>query len=144
MAPSTSSKPGEVTLAWLGGEHPFRLATYGQLRLLQETCKAGPMEIFHRLIGARWYVDDVREVIRIGLIGGGMTAADAGALVKAAIDESAAWLEHVALAKTILLAGLARPDEGDEAKKQTAEKTKIGATDASSFPPSTEPAPRSE
>lgn len=138
-----TTKPGELVLAWAGGEHAFRLATYGQLRLLQQTCDAGPAEILQRLLSARWRVDDVREIIRIGLIGGGMAAEQAMALVKAAIDESANWMELAALAKAVLLAGLIAPPaeaETDAPGKPAAEE----ATAASTSPPSTAPAPPSD
>lgn len=145
-----SAKPGEVRLPWLGGEHPFRVATYGQMRLLQETCDAGPQEILQRLMGGRWRVDDVREVIRIGLIGGGMESEKAMALVKVTIDDSANWTEFATLAKGILLAGLlagSQAAQDEPVGKPPAGKaaTEAGlATAASSSPQSMEPAPPSD
>lgn len=139
-------QPGEVTLPWLGGEHVFRLASYGQLRLLQESCDAGPQEVLQRLMGGRWRVDDVREVLRIGLIGGGMAPEKAIALLKVTVDESANWIEFAALAKSIVLAGLlagSKAAEDDPVGKPGAGKAATEAgleTAASSSPPSTEPA----
>ncbi|WP_375458888.1 gene transfer agent family protein [uncultured Enterovirga sp.] len=65
------SSDGSITLLWGDGEHRFRLAI-GQLRELQTKCNAGPLEILDRLANRTWRIDDARETIRLGLIGGGM------------------------------------------------------------------------
>lgn len=65
-------------LGWPGGEHDFALPL-GQLRALQEHTGAGPQEVFRRLTDGSWRVDDLVEVIRLGLIGAGsMDQAEAG------------------------------------------------------------------
>jgi hypothetical protein len=53
------------------GKHDF-LLTIGGLEELQEKCDAGPEEIWSRVLAGGWRVADLREPIRIGLIGGGM------------------------------------------------------------------------
>lgn len=70
----------EIHLDWVGGAHTFALPI-GQLRKLQQTTDAGPHELLIRMAQGNWRVDDLVEVIRLGLIGGGMTASEAGPLV---------------------------------------------------------------
>lgn len=74
------SRDGSITLPFADGQHFFRYA-WGQFRELQEKCDAGPMEILARLEQSRWRIDDVSEVLRIGLIGGGMKPLEAANLV---------------------------------------------------------------
>lgn len=72
--------------AWPGGEHEFELRI-GELRALQENCKAGPEEVLNRLRAGTWRVDDIIEPIRLGLIGAGMPAAEAGPMVVKLFDQ---------------------------------------------------------
>ena len=92
------------TLVWKGGEHPFWLRI-GELRALQQHCDAGPFWVYGRLISGQWRVEDVRETLRLGLIGGGMSEKDAGKLVDQSLEEFD-FLRHrvVAARKTFDLA----------------------------------------
>lgn len=73
-------------LAWVGGEHDFALRI-GELRALQDATDAGPEELFNRLRLGNWRADDLIQVIRWGLVGGGsMTASNAGPMVTALVD----------------------------------------------------------
>ncbi len=74
-----------TTVTWPGGEHEFALPI-GQLRALQDACKSGPEEIFNRLRLGTWKVDDLVNVLKFGLIGGGMSKADAAPLVVGLFD----------------------------------------------------------
>lgn len=75
-----------ITLNWPGGEHVFALRL-GELRAVQDACQAGPEEIFTRLRTGVWRVDDVIAPIRMGLIGGGMPASEAGPKVTALFQQ---------------------------------------------------------
>jgi hypothetical protein len=70
----------KVTLVWPGGEHSFLLGI-GELRALQTACDAGPEQIFHRLGGRDWRIDDPLQTLRLGLIGAGMKDTEAAELV---------------------------------------------------------------
>lgn len=70
------SADGSVTFAWGDGEYRFRLGI-SELRELQDKCATGAGRILERLLDGSWFVDDVREPIRLGLIGGGMDATKA-------------------------------------------------------------------
>lgn len=105
-------------LNWSGGEHPF-LHRIGELLALEKTCDSSVGEIYERLgstlIGAaRWGVRDVTETLRLGLIGGGMDAAEARKSVLTAAD----MVGLIALAPVALAAlhgSLRGPDQDDEA-----------------------------
>jgi hypothetical protein len=72
---------------WIGGEHEFALPL-GQLRALQKACDAGPEQILARVWGGNWLIDDLIEVIRLGLIGGGeVDAKEAGQMVTGLIEK---------------------------------------------------------
>lgn len=130
------SSDASITLAWADGDYRFRLPI-GQLRELQEKCDAGPMVILDRLRVGKWLVDDIRESIRLGLIGGGMKPLDALVLVKRYVDERP-LAENVVHATAVLLAAVMGVP-GDPVGKLQAEKTETEATDALSSPLSTEP-----
>lgn len=87
-------------LIWPGGEHDFALAL-GNVRAIQERCKAGPPEIMRRLRFDEWHVDDLYEVIRQGLIGGGMDRKEANELVSAMFDQHP-YYEFVMCAQGIM------------------------------------------
>lgn len=111
------SANGAITTKWADGEYTFRLAI-GQLRELQEKCDCGPPEILARLAAQRWRIDDLRETIRLGLIGGGTTPVAALKLVERYVDDRP-LLESVTVASSILLAALVGADD-DPVGKETA------------------------
>ena len=75
-----------VHLEWPGGHHAFRLRI-GELRALQDATGCGPEEIFNRIRMGNWKTDDLVQVIRWGLVGGGeMNAADAATFVTPLFD----------------------------------------------------------
>ncbi|MFC7399591.1 gene transfer agent family protein [Chelatococcus sp. GCM10030263] len=131
------SSDGSITFPWADGEYRFRLAI-GQLRELQDKCSAGPAEIVQRLSIGSWRVDDVRETLRLGLIGGGLKPGDALILIKRYVDERP-WLENITPAHVVLMAALVGdPDEPvgkDEAAATEPE------TDGSPLPPSMDQEP---
>jgi Phage tail tube protein, GTA-gp10 len=120
------SRSGEITRQWGDAERTFRLGI-GEWRKVQETCDAGPAEIAARLAAyaalrqrapnasfldmlaagglGRWRVDDIREPLYRGLIGGGMSPTAAGLLVRELHDERP-LTENIALALEIVLASL--------------------------------------
>ena len=92
------------------GDYSFRLA-WGELVELQEKCDAGPYVVLQRLLGVEWRMEDIVEVVRIGLIGGGLEPAKALTLTKRYV-KSRPPTETLPLARAILMAGiLGAPDE---------------------------------
>lgn len=118
------SHDASVSFDWADGHYRFRLPIE-QLLELQVKCDAGPPEIHARLASARWRVEDLRETIRLGLIGGGLTPVKALELTRAYVDQRPLH-ESVNPAFAILTAALVgvpgdQPEEGAPSKKAGAE-----------------------
>jgi len=62
---------GRVAFPFGDGAYLFRL-DFGGVRELQRLTDAGPLVLHRRLLHGQWMMDDVRETIRLGLIGGGL------------------------------------------------------------------------
>lgn len=118
----------KITLLWGDGDRAFRLAI-GQLRELQDKCDAGPAEILGRLSNGTWRVDDIRETLRLGLIGGGATPTDALVLTARYVDNRP-LMENVMPAQAVLLAAIVGEEEPPG--KTGSEKTMSEVMDASS------------
>ena len=101
-----------LTLVWAGGEHPF-LLRIGELRAIDERCTDGAFAAWNRLLIRSPRLDDVYEVIRLGLIGGGMKAEDAKLLILKAEDQVGLG-ELIPLASAIMFRAFHRREERDE------------------------------
>lgn len=99
-----------LELTWGDGEHRFRLPI-GQLRELQDKCSAGPQRILMRLSSMDWRIEDVREVIRLGLIGGGKTPSDAHMLVVRYVDERPLMESRLPAQAILMKALIGDPDD---------------------------------
>lgn len=83
---------------------------------------------FVRSVGGDWRVDDIRETIRLGLIGGGMTPSEAYAQVARNIDDQpGGLLDHIGLAIDVLHHALVG-EEADPVGKQPAETSQTATT----------------
>lgn len=108
---------GKVELMWGDGDHVFRLPLR-QLRELQDKTDCGPETLYRRIVDGSWRVQDLRETIRLGLIGGGMDEVVAAKLVKLYFDDSP-MLKHKPTAQAILLVALVGPPDDTQQKKTT-------------------------
>jgi hypothetical protein len=80
------SANGTRVIIWEGGEDTFCLAKVGLIFELEERCKAGISAIQMRIETGQWGLNDIREPIRLGLIGGGMAPDKAMLAVKRHLD----------------------------------------------------------
>lgn len=112
-----------VVIRWPGGEHPFRLGL-GELRTIQQKTDCGPEFLRVRIFAGQWLVDDLREVIRNGLIGGGMPHVEALNLVDRAFDSSPA-IDFKAPAVEILSAYLFGPADDPVGEGSPVEPTPV-------------------
>ncbi len=97
--------------------------------MLQEECKAGPFEVYSRLLTGRWKLAEISNTIRLGLIGGGMSPADALTFITSYV-ENRPPMESLGLAQGVLGTGLGvkvgeAPGEfaGEEANASTTSPT---------------------
>jgi len=136
------SRAGQISINWGDGEHTFALKIK-QLIELQEKCDAGPPFILSRLEGGSWRVNDVRETIRLGLIGGGASVTDALKLTINNVDDQPLG-QNALFAQVILSAALFGAPEGLEdapPEKPTADQLAPNPYPGASFdgPPISEP-----
>lgn len=115
-----------VTFDWADGTYSFRLA-WGQLAELQEKCDAGPYVVLQRLHSGEWRVEDISNIIRLGLIGGGMEPSPALKLTRTYV-EARPPMESLIPAQVILSAALMgapeeKVGEGDAASQKTNSST---------------------
>jgi hypothetical protein len=75
----------EIILDWGGGKHAFCLRIK-QIGDLQKACNAGLGLIYQRLMSDLFYIEDITETIRFGLIGGGMPPVKAAEMISTFID----------------------------------------------------------
>jgi len=130
---------GQVEIEWGDGPHTFCIAKHAHAFELEDKCKSGVAEIYERIRDSKWHINDLRETIRLGLIGGGMKPLDALSLVKRYFDERP-WAESINTALVILMAAMVGVPGDIVGKKEGAEQTATKETEVpSSAPPSTEP-----
>jgi hypothetical protein len=142
------SADGSIELTWAGEERRFCIGI-GEFRNLQESVNArrvlisaspvGPAALLQMLRTNDAWPDDVRDVLKAGLVGGGATATEASRLLVRQFDGKP-LLEHTKTAFLILLAGLVGvPEDEPDSKKKT---IATDETSPSSSPLSTETAPQ--
>ena len=117
------SRDASIELEWVESQPTrFRLA-WGELAKIQEACDAGPYVVFQRLANGTWRLNDIKEVIRWGLIGGGLEPAKAAKLVRDYVEERPPT-ENILYAQAILSAGLMGAPEEELGKTQAADESK--------------------
>ncbi|KAB2743541.1 gene transfer agent family protein [Brucella anthropi] len=132
------SRDASITLDFADGTYKFRLA-WGQLAELQENCDAGPYVILERLQNRSWRLNDIRETVRLGLIGGGMDPMSTLKLVRRYVEERP-LLENVKLAQAVLTVALIGAPEEEVGEPKAAgrkKKSMNSRTGKSDLPPST-------
>jgi len=113
---------GEVTIFWGDGENKFNIAPIGHILELEEKCRCGVREILTRIASDRWYANDLRETLRLGLIGGGKDPEAAHKMVERYFDDRP-MLESAKPAFAILAAALVGVPGDDVGKKPAADQT---------------------
>ncbi|MGY3527695.1 gene transfer agent family protein [Bradyrhizobium sp. USDA 4452] len=130
------SANGTRTIIWAGGEDVFCLAKVGLILDLEEKCGAGIAAIMGRLGNGAWHLNDVRETIRLGLIGGGMDPVKAMAAVRSHVDDNP-LTSSVLLAYEIIAAVMVGVKDDPVGKGTPAAGPQAGSsiqTDASAAP----------
>lgn len=135
---------GSVPITWANGEDNFCLARVREILQLEDKCGAGMGEIVQRLERGTWFLNDIRETIRLGLIGGGKTPEQAMKIVRLCVD-GRPLSESILVARLILTAALVGVPDDPVGKMEAAEAaTGPEAMDqASSIPTAASAAPPS-
>lgn len=138
------SRGAEVTLPFGGEDRLFRMPL-GRMRAVQEKCDAGPPELLTRYVAKTWRVDDVREPILQGLIGGGLAPHEAQRIVETAMD-GLPMMQFVAIAQAVVLAFLIGVDDEEPGEPRAGEASANHPSreESSASQASTEPAPSSD
>lgn len=126
---------GTVELDWHGETHRFRLDVAG-IRDLERACDAGLEQILRRLQTGDWRHADVRETLRLGLVGAGLAEAKAAPIVVRLVDRKPLLLNTgpaIEVIAAVLVPFVERPIPGKAAAAETE------ATAASTSPPSSAP-----
>ena len=139
---------GEIELTWGDGEHKFNIAKLRCVLELEEKCDAGIAAIFARIQEGKWKFNDIRETLRLGLIGGGAAPDKAARLVQRYCDDRP-WAESVLPAQAVLIAAMVGVPKDDPLTKKadterTTEDPSTPTMDESTAPYSTDSAPPSD
>ncbi|MFT4129964.1 gene transfer agent family protein [Labrys sp. (in: a-proteobacteria)] len=130
-----------MSFDWADGTYPFALRL-GQIEELQERADCGPLALFERLNNGSWRAGDLRETIRLGLIGGGCEPVKALGLVRRYVD-ARPLMESLMPARAILAAALwgVEDDQPKKSRRARKRRPRPDETESSASPNSTEPAP---
>jgi hypothetical protein len=115
----TAIVSSEIRRAFAGQDRSF-LLRWGEIKALERACGCGIYGILKRLAGHEAYAGDIRDTVRLGLIGGGLTDAEATTLVLETVD-TAPLNQHFALAAEIIKATIDGLPELDEVDREAAE-----------------------
>jgi len=126
----------KVSFDFGDGTYDFQLRI-GELRELKDKTGAGPMELYQRIVNQKWHVDDCREILRLGLIGAGMTPLNALDFVRRYVEQRPLF-ESVSPAMTVLIAAIFGPEDDIKPGKEKApeEEMMTSASGASTEPAS--------
>jgi Phage tail tube protein, GTA-gp10 len=80
------SRIARITEQFGGDERDFLMA-WGELIELQEARDAGPSWVLQRLVSGQWLMQDISDIIRLGLIGGGMLPSAAKKLTQQFVEQ---------------------------------------------------------
>ena len=114
--PSDDHVSAAIRLDFGPDEQRFALHI-GELRELEEARHAGTGAIYRRCLTGDWHVDDIREIIRLGLIGGGMDPQLALAMTRRYVDDCP-WGDNHLIALAVIDAAISGPPiRGEEEPK---------------------------
>ncbi|HYD66168.1 MAG TPA: gene transfer agent family protein [Azospirillum sp.] len=136
------SRDASLMLDWADGTYRFRLG-WGEIALLQEACDAGPFVILDRLQAKVCRIEEISNVLRCGLIGGGLAPVEALKKTRTYV-EARPPAENLLHAIAVLSAGCyGAPEERIEKKSRAPRRARastISHEGKSGSEPSTAPA----
>lgn len=121
-------RDARIEFDWADGTYSFRLA-WGQLGELQEKCDAGPYVVLQRLHSGAWRIEDITNIIRLGLIGGGLQPSAALKLVRAYVEDRPP-MENLIPAQVVLSAALMGAPEENVGESDAASQKESSSTNS--------------
>lgn len=107
-----------------GGEERQFLLDIERLRALQAKTDCGPVELIRRMEVGAWRIDDLRETIFQGLVGGGSTQLEATVLLRDNFDgQRRGYAQFVPLAHEIAVHAVFGPEEQEVGEPKAEAKT---------------------
>ncbi len=123
---------GLVVRPFAGAERAFRL-DIDRVRPLQAVTDCGPLELIRRIEAGVWRVDDLRETLFQGLIGGGATQLEATVLIRDNFDQpKAGYAQFAPLAHEVLSAVVFGPEDDPLGERAAGAKTRTRSRKAKS------------
>ena len=116
-----ANRSGKTELPFGNDTHIFKIG-YGQIKDIQDTTDAGVEFILKSMFDGTWKIEYIRETIRCGLIGGGMSPAEAIRMVKTYVEDTETYpiAGNIPIAASILAAAIYGAEEEDKGKKAEA------------------------
>ncbi len=102
--------PRVVHLTFGDGEYPFAI-NIGEARELEALKGVGIGAVYKRILAGDWHHDDCYQIIRLGMIGGGMTPAEALQKCRTYVLDRP-FAEAVPVALAVLLAAFHSAETG--------------------------------
>ncbi|MGA0615323.1 gene transfer agent family protein [Paracoccus sp. KR1-242] len=99
-----------VVIRWAGGEHAFRLGL-AELEVIQQNTDCGPEHLLQRINAGLWTAAELMEILRNGLIGGGMDDVDAKNLVHRTFGQHPMIVFKVPAQEVLFLCLYGPPDD---------------------------------
>jgi hypothetical protein len=136
------SRDASIELTWADDDYTFRLG-WSELEALQEACDAGPWVILERLHNKQCRSGEIADVIRQGLIGGGLKPPEATKLVQRYVKERVSDLAEnllfaIAILQTALQGAPEEPLGEPGAASQEGNNSTVSPMERSDLPQSTE------
>ncbi len=111
----------EVTMDFADHTYTFKLPLI-RIAELEEKCQAPIGTIYKRVLLGEYHANDLIEAVRLGLIGGGLTAQDARNLIERYCDHWPLdiWHGHALAILSACIVGYEPEEEGESPKKDAA------------------------
>ncbi|MCV2877612.1 gene transfer agent family protein [Sedimentimonas flavescens] len=106
-----------LEIEWPGGEHAFRLRL-GEIEAVQESTGCGPEFLLNAFRIGAWKVAHAEEVLKFGLVGGGMPRDEAKRLIRATFDRGFGIAHYKPACMMILEAALFGPEDDPVGKPE--------------------------
>ncbi|EJF91682.1 gene transfer agent family protein [Bartonella tamiae] len=116
-----ANRSGKTILNFGENRYVFKIG-YGQIKDIQDSVDAGPFFILDSFLNGEYRIDYIREVIRYGLVGGGIHEIEALKIVECYVEDIDNYSLHnnALIASVILSSAIQGAPEEDKSIKRNA------------------------